>query len=134
MNGINYLAVVIAAIAGFAVSTAWYILFGREMTELRDKNPAASVDVKNAPLWKKLVQLVRTLVLAYVLAHFLVLIGVVGWMGGVQLGIWVWIGFPVVILLDSVLWENVPWQLASIHAGDLLVKILVMSIIPNVWR
>jgi len=28
-----------------------------------------------------------------------------------------WIGFPVIILTGSVLWENIPWKLAAIHAA-----------------
>jgi hypothetical protein len=46
----------------------------------------------------------------------------------------VWIGFPVVILIGSVLWENTPVKVAAIHAGDWLVKMLVIPIIMSVWR
>jgi hypothetical protein len=38
------------------------------------------------------------------------------------------------ILAGSVLWDNRPWKLAAIHAGDWLVKLLVMAVILGVWR
>jgi hypothetical protein len=63
-----------------------------------------------------------------------VLLGITGWISAVKLGLWLWIGFPFMILVGSVLWDKVPWKLAAIHAGDWLVKLLVMAIILGVWR
>jgi len=40
----------------------------------------------------------------------------------------------VIILTGSVLWENTPWKVAAIHAGDWLVKLLVISVIVTLWR
>jgi len=44
-----------------------------------------------------------------------------------------WLAFPVILLLGSVVHENVPWQLAALHAGDWLVKLLVVSLIVGIW-
>ena len=52
----------------------------------------------------------------------------------VRLGLFLWIGFPVILLTGSVLWENIPWKVAAIHAGDWLVKMLVIPIIVSVWH
>jgi hypothetical protein len=43
------------------------------------------------------------------------------------LGAGLWAAFPVVLLSGSVFHEKVPWQLAAIHAGDWLVKLLLVS-------
>jgi hypothetical protein len=134
MLGINYLAVVVAAVAAFVVSTVWYIVFGKEMMKLQGVKPDAMADMEKPQPWKILVEIVRSLVVAYVLARFVVLLGVVEWMGAVQLGVWVWIGFPITLLVGSVIWENIPWKLAAIHAGDWLVKILFIVVILGVWR
>ncbi|HLE28050.1 MAG TPA: DUF1761 domain-containing protein, partial [Anaerolineales bacterium] len=134
MLGINYLAVVVAAVAAFVVSTVWYIVFGKEMMKLQGVKPDAMADMETPQPWKILVEIVRSLVVAYVLARFVVLLGVVEWMGAVQLGVWVWIGFPITLLVGSVVWENIPWKLAAIHAGDWLVKILFIVVILGVWR
>ncbi len=38
------------------------------------------------------------------------------------------------LLAGSVIWENVPWKLAALHAGDWLVKLLVIAVIVSVWH
>ncbi len=77
-------------------------------------------------------ELARSLVVAAVLAGLAV--GVAGWAGAVELGLALWIGFPVVLLIGSVIHENVPWKLAAIHAGDWLAKLVVIAVIVGVWR
>jgi hypothetical protein len=77
--------------------------------------------------WKKATELVRELVIAYVVARFVVLIGVVDWKAAVQLGFWMWFGFVFMILVGAVVWDNVPWKLTAIHAGDWLVKLPLMG-------
>jgi uncharacterized protein DUF1761 len=73
-------------------------------------------------------------VLAYVLAYLDARLGVIGWPAAIQVAILAWIGFPVILLAGSVMWENVPWKLAAIHAGDWLFKLLLMVIILSRWR
>jgi hypothetical protein len=89
-------------------------------------------DVRSVRVMKILNELVRGLVVAYVLA--VVLLGVVDWKGAVQRGVLVWIGFPAMILAGSVIWDKKPWKLAAIHAGDWLVKLLLTAAILGVWR
>ena len=54
-------------------------------------------------------------------------------MGAVHFGVFLWIGFPVILLTGSVLWENVLWKVAAIYAGDWLVKMLVIPLIVSAW-
>lgn len=131
MHRINYWAVVVAAIAAFVMSAVWYspLLFGKVWMELRGMNPT---DVKMSA-GMMIGEFVRTLVIAYVFARFLLLLGVFDWKGAFQLGLWVWIGFWAMVLLGSVLHENMPWKLYVIHAGDGLVKILLMASILGLW-
>lgn len=49
-------------------------------------------------------------------------------------GVALWIAFPVVLLAGSVIHEKVPVMLASIHAGDWLVKLLFISSLVTVWN
>lgn len=44
-----------------------------------------------------------------------------------------WVAFPVVLLVGSVIWEDVPAKLAAIHAGDWLVKLLAVTAIVAIW-
>jgi hypothetical protein len=36
--------------------------------------------------------------------------------------------------VGSMLWENVPLKMAAIHAGDWLVKLVLIAVIVGVWR
>jgi len=133
MLHVNYLAVVTAAVVAFVASAVWYMLFGSAMMRLRGTSPGAAAEMRNVPAWKKLAEVLRSIVVAYVLARFVVLLSVVGWLSAVRLGLWVWLGFPAILLSGSVMWENVPPKLAAIHAGDWLVKLLLITVILVVW-
>lgn len=130
MTDLNYPAILAATVAAFAVSGAWYAGFGSQLAGLS----AAYSEAARSPAWTILAELVRSFVVATVLAGLAVGIGTVGWTGAVALGLVVWIGFPAMILSGSVIHEQVPWKLAAIHAGDWLVKLLAIALIVGLWR
>ena len=115
MLGINFLAVVVAAVAAFVVSSVWYIVFGKELAKVS----AAFAEALQKPRpWKMLVVIVQSLVLALVLAYFIGLIGDVDWMGAVRVGVLLWIGLSAMQWVGSIMWEKVPCKMAAIHVGD----------------
>ncbi len=132
MHRMNYLAVVVAAVAAFVASSVWYTVFGNAWMELRGVDPATAADMAT-PAWQMLFVVFQSLVVAFMLAYFVGHLGIVDWKGAVRLGALVW-GFPAMILLGSVVHENVPLMLAAIHAGDWLVKLLLMAVVLGVWR
>src|SRR5213593_2653807 len=136
MMHVNYLAVLVAAVAVFVLGWLWYspLLFFKPWMRLRGLDPVAAMAGAKMPGGKLLVELVRCLVLAYAIAHFVSVLGIGSLFGAVHFGLFVWIAFPVILLTGSVLWENVPWKVAAIHAGDWLVKLLVIPIIVSLWR
>ncbi len=136
MVHVNYLAVLVAAVAVFVLGWLWYspLLFYKPWMRLRGMDPVAAMAGAKMPGGKLLVELARCLVLAYVIARLVIPLGVSSWLGAVELGLVFWIGFPVILLTGSVLWENVPWKVAAIHAGDWLVKMLVIPIIVSLWH
>jgi hypothetical protein len=69
-----------------------------------------------------------------VLAGLVDQIGIGGWAGAALLGLALWIGIVVVLLTGSVYHEKVPVKLAAIHAGDWLLKLVVIAIIVGVWQ
>jgi Protein of unknown function (DUF1761) len=129
MKGNNKLAIVAAAVAAFVASSVWYAVFGNATMELSGIGPAAAAD----PAYTALFVVAQSLVVAFVLSYFVVRLGVTGPKDAVRLGVLVWI-FPAMILLGSVVHENVPWMLATIHAGDWLVKLVLMAAILGAWR
>jgi hypothetical protein len=136
MVHVNYLAVLVAAVVVFVLGWLWYspLLFFKPWMRARGLDPAAAMAGAKMPAGKLVIELVRCIVLAYVIARFVALLGISSWMGAVHFGVMLWIGFPVILLIGSVLWENTPVKVAAIHAGDWLVKLLVIPIIVTVWH
>jgi hypothetical protein len=119
MVRMKYFTLLASAIAAFVASSVWYspLLFGKQFMELSGVGPTAGPNIV-----KIVGELGRNLILAYVLGRFVVLLEIVEWKGALNLGVWLWIGFPVLLLSGSVMWQKVPRMLAAIHAGDWLVE------------
>jgi len=131
MAGINFVAVVVAVLAAFVMSTAWYIVFARQRLKL---SGAAERNMNRPHPVKMLGELVRTFLLGSVLAYLTVHTGVASVTGALRLGLVLWVGFPFVLLTGSIMWEDVPWKLATIHAGDWLVKMVLITAILGAWH
>jgi hypothetical protein len=127
---LNPLAIAVAVVSAFVLSSVYYAVLGNQLAALSD----AYADAARPPAWKILVELVRSLVAALVLGGLASLLESTDWTSGVLLGLALWTGFPVVLLTGSVIHENVPPKLAAIHGGDWLLKLLVLSVILSVWR
>jgi hypothetical protein len=130
MPDVHFPAVLVAAVAAFFLSSTWYALLGDRLAAVSN---AASVGGRPAP-WKVGVELLRSLVLATVLAGLASQGDIDEWTGGLLLGLALWVGFPVVLWTGAMIWEDTPWMLAAIHAGDWLVKLLVLAVIVSVWQ
>ena len=121
--------VLVASVAAFVVSSAWYTAFGRVWARLS----AAGATARPSP-WRMGAEFARTLVLVTVFAVLFTAVGVDGVPAALGLALLAWAGFPVVILAGSVLHERVPVRLAALHAADWLLKIAVVAVIVGVWR
>ena len=130
---ISYLAIIASLLAAAAVSSVWYspLLFGKQWMELSGINPATGNTTLHA--WRGSIDLVRELVVIYVLARFVSSLRIVDWKGAASLGFWMWLGFPVQMLVGASLWDNKPWALDLIHGGDWLLKMVLIAIILAKW-
>lgn len=128
MPELNYLAVLVAVVAAFLVSGAWYGVLGDRLAALHPAYAEASSPVATAGI-----ELVRNLVLALVVAGLAALLPADSLGEGLLLGLVHWVGFPVVLLAGSVFHEKVPPTLAAIHAGDWLLKLLLIGGLVGAW-
>jgi len=135
MLRMNYWAIAVSAVVAFVVGALWYspLLFGKAYLQVRGLSPDAMADMR-PPAWELIGELVKNLVVAFVLSHFVVRLDVADWKAALQLGLWVWVGFQAMLLMGAVLHEKMPWTLYGIHAGDALVKTLLVTVILGVWR
>jgi hypothetical protein len=130
MIDLNPLAIAVAVVAAFVLSSVYYAALGNQLVSLSE----AYAEAARPPAWKILAELARSVIVVLVVGGLASLLEITTWTVGVWLGLALWIGFPVVLLAGSVIHENVPAKLAAIHAGDWLIKLVVASIIVSVWQ
>lgn len=128
MSRRNVTAISAAAVAAFFASSAWYAAFGNLMMELRGTDAAAAASTGASPLGTMVFVVAQSLVVASMISYLASRLGIAGPLGAVRLGALLWI-FPASILLGSVVHEGVPPMLAAIHAGDWLVKLILMAVV-----
>jgi len=130
MPDVNALAILAAAIVVFLVGFSYYAVLGEQLAEVSDAAAAG----EQPPPWKMAVEFLRGLILAAVIAGLAAEAEIDEWPGGLLLGLALWVGFPFVLWTGAVIHENTAPKLAAIHAGDWLVKLLVVAVIVSVWQ
>jgi hypothetical protein len=129
MMQFNYWAVILAAVSAFIASAIWYMVFAKARASL---SPAAATAGRPRP-GQILIEFARNVLLTLVLAHIILRMDITTATGVALLAVLLWIGFPVILLTGSVMYEKVPWKLAAIHAGDWLIKLLLVTFIIQNW-
>ncbi len=133
---INYLAVLVSAIAAMVIGGLWYspILFGKLWMKLSNITKKQIEEAKKKGMSKSyIVMFIATLVMSYILAHFVDYVEATTVIEAIQLAFWVWLGFIVTVLISSVLWEGKPTKLFLLNIFHYLVTLGVMSIILTLW-
>ncbi len=123
-------SVAVAAVSAFLVSSIWYRALSP--LEARALGPAALNRGRPSP-GKALLELLRSVLVAAVIAgvartSHLQTVG-----STILLGLALWLGFPFVLLTGSMLWDRVPTATAALHAGDWLLKLVLISAIVGLW-
>jgi nitrate reductase gamma subunit len=119
----------VAGVAGFAAAFGYYMLLAQRLRELGSNAATAG----RQPGWVPVVELAKHLLVAAVVVGLAARAGVTSAVDGALLGTALWLGFPVVLLLGSVVHEKVAWRLAALHAGDWLAKLLIIGAIAGAW-
>lgn len=127
---IDYRAVFVIGLVAFSLSLAWYSpwLFGDIWLKSQDATIASS------PMWKFFTAPLREIVTGAVLSFLIVRLKPPHWRSAFGLGLVLWFGFYVVQLTGAVIWDNDPWQLSAVHAGDWLMKTLFMTVALSAWH
>ncbi|MEC9369616.1 MAG: DUF1761 domain-containing protein [Pseudomonadota bacterium] len=122
--GINYLAVVLAAVAGFFVGWPWYMAFGKYWAAALGKDPNKPPKPTPAPF---IILIAAELVLAFVLA------GLIGHMGEVTLktglisAAFAWAGFVLTTMVANHAFQGFGRNLTLVDGGHWLAVMLVMG-------
>jgi len=131
---INYVAVLGAAIADMVLGFLWYgLLFSKKWMELMKIDLKKMEGMKKGMGKKYAVTFISSLVMAFVLAHFVDFASAGTAMQGAQVGFWAWLGFIATQTLGSVLWEGKSEELYFLNNAYHLISLLVMGVILAVW-
>ncbi|MEI3852231.1 MULTISPECIES: DUF1761 domain-containing protein [Ensifer] len=125
--GMNYLAVLIAAIAAFVIGAIYYGVLGRPWMKAARIDPAAA---QMSPVLFA-ISFVSELVMATMVA------GVVGHLGpgevtlanGVVSAFFLWLGFVATTLIVNHRYQGFGWDLSLIDGGHWLLVLLAMGAI-----
>ncbi len=133
---INYLAVLLAAVAYMVIGMIWYgPLFGKQWKALMGLNDESMKKMKMTALQAMAGGFVTALIMAYVLSFdAFVWSDFFGSSVGqpvfaLQLGFWIWLGYVATTQVGSVLWEGRPWKLFCINASNTLVSFIAMAFV-----
>jgi len=132
---VNYVAVLVAAIAGFVIGFIWYSpkVFGKMWMTLSGIDKEAKEKEKKGMGKNIVFGFISTLVMSFVLAVFIGMAGANTLAAGAQTAFWLWLGFIATVNLGSVLWEGKPFKLYVLNSAHWLVALLVMGEIIAVW-
>lgn len=120
------LGIGIATLAAFVLSSVYYsVATPFEQRALGDR----ALDRGAVAPWKVAVELVRTAVVGGGFAWIAAQSDLLALPGSLLLALVLWVAFPVVLLTGSVIWEGVPWPTAVLHAGDWLLKLLLVGLV-----
>ena len=139
---INFLAVVVCAAAAIPVGYLWFgPIFGsrwaRHMGFEDMEPPGGGAMAKSIGL-----HAFGSLLIAFVLAHSIVVwqpatwgVGEnqAAWVYGLNGAIWTWLGFFVPLQITRVAWEMKRWGLVAINASFDLVRLLIFGMILAYW-
>lgn len=132
---LNYWAILVAGVAQFVIGMIWYspLLFGRQWMKLMKLDESTMNGSKKDMGAIFFMSFVSSLVLSYVLAHFVSYLALVEIEEALQAAFWLWLGFVAMTHLSGVLYEKKPFQLYAINMAYYLANLLVSAAILVSW-
>ena len=123
---VNWLAVLAATVARFAIGGLWYSPFAFAPAWMR--MVGVTPEAFKARIGRAMIaDFVTGFVLAWVLANLLQFLGVNRFVSGARVSFFLWLGFIAMPFLSMTVYEARPMRLFAITSGFWLVSMLVMG-------
>ena len=123
--GMNYLAVVVAAVAAFAFGAVYYGTLGSPWMKAARIDPATAKMSTSQFVTSFVCELVMAWVLAGVIGHLGS--GQVTFWNGVVSGFFIWVGFMATTIAVNQRYQGFGWDLTVIDAGHWLGVAVIMG-------
>lgn len=129
----NWLAILAGALINMVLGSLWYspLLFAKPWMSLTGKKSMG--DKKDMPKTYG-VLIVSSLVMSYVLMHFVQASNTNSWLWGAKVGFWLWLGFTAATTISDYLFAKRPLKLYAINAGYYLVVAVLVGALFGVWH
>ena len=127
--GVNYYAIVVAAIVAWLFGAAYYAALGKAWMKAARLDPE-SIRMTPGPF---IVSFIAEIVMAWVLAGLLGHLGVFTLTSGVVAALFVWFGFIATIVAVNERYQGYGWDLTFINAGHWLGVAILMGAILGWW-
>jgi hypothetical protein len=131
--GLNYLAIVIAAIVAWLAGAVWYMSLGKIWTEAQGLTPEAVHEARSRPgaylpfIYCFVAELVMAWVLAGLMAHLGA--GQVTLLNGIVSGAFCWLGFVITTIVVGNTFTMRDLRLIWIDGGHWLIVLVLMGAI-----
>ena len=128
---VNWLAVIVAAIASMALGFAWYMALGKQWMAALGKSGQQMNSRDPTPfIWAFVVQLV----MAYFLSALTpALYGAITIWGGILTGLQMWLGFVITSMILNHRYQGASWALTLIDGGYLLGVLIVQGLVIGLF-
>ncbi len=131
LTGLNWLAILVATVAGFALGGLWYgPLFGEAWLSALGKT-ADQIQPSPTPF---IISFFTALITAVVLALFINALNISTLSGGVVIGLLVGIGFIATAMASDSAFGDTGLNLWLIQSGYRVLYSVIMGAILAVWR
>lgn len=135
MFEVNYVAILVAAVASMVFGALWYSIFTKTWVKLMGLTDAQLKEMKKKGVAKSyFLYFLSLIVMAYVLKHVLIFADAeTVIVDGLLASVWMWLGFIATVTLGGVLWEGKSFKLYLFNNVHNLLSLLVMGAILTVW-
>ena len=127
--GMNYLAIVIAAVAAWLAGAGWYMALGRTWTAALGTEKMTPAGQRPAAFLPYVYAFIAELLMAWILAGLLGHIGALTVRGGIISAAFCWLGFVMTTMVVNNIFAGRDARLLLIDGGHWLLVLVLMGAI-----
>ena len=129
---VNWLAVVVSAVANMIVGAVWYSAWAEPWLEGIGKTREWAEETQRPTDYA--IAALNSLLMAFFLANVMAWAGVSGFLSGLVVGLFMWLGFTGFSFAANHAFEGRSTLVWFINSGMYLVGLLVMGVILGLWQ
>lgn len=133
---VNYWAILVGGVVAMVTGMIWYgpSTFGKLWMRWNGLGEADMESSKDSVGKLYFVQFIATLVMVYVLAHFVIYFNAHDFSDALKLGFWIWLGFMVAGSAGVYIFPPKRWELFLFDSVYKLINVVLIGWVLAIWR